>query len=140
MMRNSLLLIIPLLLTGCTQQNTQELSPLAQDCLNKEGQYFAEDERCVFPDGQVCFASDYRSDDGCYPEQIGKRETTPCVGYEGLDVCTLHYDPVCAKVQSGGNVVWQTFSNECMACVSSSNANRVLGFVEGECDDYAVTK
>ena len=145
-MKKTLLILLPLLLSGCVEpQNSEVLSPQVQDCLDKGGEYATEweglqQEVCVFPDGSKCFAQDYNSEEGCYPEQTGKRELALCEGFEGLDVCTMQYDPVCAKIKISGDVVWQTFSNTCTACVSSTRTSNVMGYVEGACEDYAVTK
>ena len=122
-------------LSGCTQQNTQALSLMEQDCMDKGGENSAEAELCEFADGEICAAEDYNSESGCYPEQTGKRELTLCEGYEEVDVCTMQYDPVCAKINVQGNTVWQTFSNNCAACVS-----KAIGYVPCECESYAVIK
>jgi hypothetical protein len=134
-MKKKLLFTTILLLSGCTQQSTQTPSKMEQDCLDKGGEYSAEAELCEFADGETCAAEDYNSEDGCYPEQTGKRELTLCEGYEGVDVCTMQYDPVCAKILVQGKTVWQTFSNNCVACVS-----KATGYVPGGCESYEVIK
>lgn len=53
-------------------------------------------------------------------------ELMDCTPYEGADVCTMQYDPVCAKLATGG---WKTFSNACTACISGE----VAGYKGGEC-------
>jgi len=42
------------------------------------------------------------------------------------NICYTLYDPVCGLTQSGE---WQTFSNDCVACVS-----KAIGYKKGECE------
>ena len=72
---------------------------------------------------------------------------TGAVGNNGLQICgayqaggatvacTMEYNPVCAKVQTGNTTEWKTFGNACTACTSGIATEQVavLGYKQGEC-------
>ena len=43
---------------------------------------------------------------------------------ERLEMCTMQYDPVCAKLQDN---TLQTFSNSCVACADKQSISYQLG-------------
>ena len=143
-MKKLLLPIIVLLLSGCTQQTSQIQGLMILDCQGRGGEYQAETQtqnaRCEFADESYCTVEAYNSDQGCYPEQTGKRELIECQGFESADTCTMQYDPVCAKIRLKNKDVWQTYSNACMACTSNTVLTEVQGYVKGACEDYAIIK
>lgn len=68
---------------------------------------------------------------------VNGTQLKPCDAYMGSQVCTMVYQPVCARVEIGTNapytVEWRTFGNACMACISSTRTSVVAGYAEGEC-------
>jgi hypothetical protein len=65
------------------------------------------------------------------------RTLFPCDEFKGAIACTQQYDPVCAKVLKGTHAPyqteWKTFSNACMACISSARTEVVVGYRPGVC-------
>lgn len=55
-----------------------------------------------------------------------------CTGYSAGGMCTMEYNPVCAKVpQTDGTFAWKTYGNACSACTTATE--KVLGYKLGEC-------
>lgn len=114
---------------------------------------------CLFPDGSVCEEwAHFRgecSQGECMKkcDNIGTRsegwydcngellywetcsritgEFKECAGFQKGGICTMQYDPVCAKIQFDGGVFWATYGSACSAC--SDDQVNVLGYMSGEC-------
>lgn len=48
----------------------------------------------------------------------------------GTIMCTMQYDPVCAKVNNNGVISYKTFGNACSACNGEDN---VISTTKGAC-------
>jgi len=44
-------------------------------------------------------------------------------------MCTMQYEPVCVKTQTGSMISYRTAGNACSAC----NLPEAIGYTEGEC-------
>ncbi len=57
-----------------------------------------------------------------------------CTEFSMADMCTMQYDPVCAKIKKTDLVIeWKTFSNACVACTLDDSDKEVIGYEMGEC-------
>jgi len=94
---------------------------------------------CVFPNGNVCPVWDLISG-RCSQESDN---LTYCEYIDSSRICTMEYNPVCAKTfNEAGNLnvtEYKTYRNPCVACKSSTNKLTVLGYVLGQCTTPTTT-
>ena len=58
-----------------------------------------------------------------------------CENYEPGNSCTMHVDPVCAKLDTEYGYEWRSYSNACVACTQDTEGETVLGYKKGNCAD-----
>jgi len=120
-------------------QEVQLANPASVYCLNNSGTWSVkglEDGQqgiCTFADGSWCDEWDYLNGK-CRPGM----NLTDCAGqFWGKTVCPTLYEPVCAKIELGNSapyqIRWETFSNNCLACIASTKMEVVTGYIKGKC-------
>ncbi len=68
-----------------------------------------------------------------------------CPG-ERPEVCTQEYSPVCARIEERdaagrATILYETYSNGCMACAKSTKMRMVMGYTKGACaEDIRTTE
>jgi putative hemolysin len=142
-----------LLITGChakpqkyMQDKTDNTPPAGMAnpasvfCVNNSGTWSVKQDSegnqqgiCSFSDASWCDEWDYFRGH-CTPGT----NYTACAGqFWGKTVCEPDFAAVCARIEIGTaapyEVKWQTFSNACKACISSTKMEVVVGYLHGEC-------
>jgi putative hemolysin len=94
---------------------------------------------CLFHNDGECEALSY------YYGRCGADTSnlSDCSGYSGGHICTMEYNPVCAKIEVGVQapygIVWKTVSNSCVACTTGSRTEVTVGYMMGECPPITTT-
>ncbi len=122
-------------------ENKEIGNPAAIHCTETAGAAWSTRESdngqygiCTFTDGSWCDEWDYYRGN-CEPGV----NITRCEGqFWGKTACPTLYEPVCAKIEIGNQAPYQikyeTFSNSCTACISSTRMEVVAGYTRGRCE------
>jgi putative hemolysin len=110
-------------------------NPASVFCTNQSGNSWSVKEDpagnqygiCTFPDASWCDEWDYYQGN-CKP---GFNYTSCGQQFAWKSTCPQDYNSVCAFLNSTGQ--WQTFSNNCKACIKSEG--NAAGYVHGECPE-----
>jgi len=124
------------------EQKSGIANPASTFCINQSGNAWSvkEDSEgnqqgvCSFSDGSWCDEWDYFRGN-CKPGS----NYTSCEGqFWGKTVCPSLYEPVCARIEIGPaapyEVQYHTFPNSCVACLSSTRMEVVIGYTHGPCE------
>jgi putative hemolysin len=123
------------------EQESGIANPASVFCINQSGNSWTvkEDEEgnqygiCSFPDASWCDEWDYYQGH-CSPGY----NYTKCEGqFWGKTVCPSLYQPVCGRIEVGTaapyEVQYHTFPNSCVACISSTKMEVVVGYTHRRC-------